>query len=318
MPEQLEAIVHFLDPQWVFPLLAVLASAWFIRSRWKRAERVEQLAREMGIRFSTGADELLGFLRKDQGEAAQNESRSGLARFLGLFASWRLDGRVDGVPVSVYQFKERQTSSSETEQKYTLLSAHRLTHHSTSACRCCDGGPSRIVEVLEKVATNLLPTLRDRTEVSSVNPALDEKLVIQMRSPQAARKLFADAAVQDQVLRAMELEGQVTIDDQGARLTTGWGFKNPEKLRPLLIVLCATASLLKARSRLRDLKQGLLGASAELAPSFCAAGMIAQRDHPRTSGAERRQPARPHGGAARRNTESDLPPESGLADRQEP
>lgn len=125
MPQALEAALKFFDSSWVIPVLVIAGAAWFTYSKWKTAEGVKKLAREMGISFSTGADELLGFLR---------------------------------------------------------------------------------------------------------------------------RELFADAAVQDQVLRAMELGGHVTIDDTGVRVETGMGFKDPERIRSTLNVLCATAACLRTRS----------------------------------------------------------------------
>jgi hypothetical protein len=82
----------------------------------------------------------------------------------------------------------------------------------------------------------------------TTNEALNEKVVIQATSLEEVRKLLADAAVQDQVLRAMELGGQVTIDDTGVRVETGMGFKDPERIRSTLNVLCATAACLRTRS----------------------------------------------------------------------
>ena len=66
MPHALEAALRFLDPSWVIPVLVIAGASWFTYSKWRIAEGVNRLAREMGIQFSTDADELLGFLRREQ------------------------------------------------------------------------------------------------------------------------------------------------------------------------------------------------------------------------------------------------------------
>ena len=114
MPEGLEAILKFLDPSWVFPIVAICGLALFVRSRWKTFGRIQKLAKEMGITFSTGADEWLAFLHKQDAQV-QNQEPSGLAWVLGLFSNWRLEGKIDGVPIRVYQIKERQAGSDDND-----------------------------------------------------------------------------------------------------------------------------------------------------------------------------------------------------------
>jgi hypothetical protein len=111
MPEGLEAVVKFLDPSWVFPVVAVLGLAWFVRSRWKTFGRIQALAKEMGITFS-GADEWLALLPKQDAQVP-NQEPSGLAWVLGLFGNWRLEGKFDGVPIRVHQMTERQAGSDD-------------------------------------------------------------------------------------------------------------------------------------------------------------------------------------------------------------
>jgi len=230
MPEGLEAIVKFLDPSWVFPVVAVLGLAWFVRSRWKTFGRIQALATEMGITFSTGADEWLALLPR-QGAQVPNQEPSGLAWVLGLFGNWRLEGKIDGVPIRVHQMTERQAGSDDKQLQYTMLNAMFEP-------------PLSLGLSVQHRQGSSAPDLLDKI----VNPVLEQKLAIKAHSLEAARKLFADAAVQDQVLRAMELPGHVTIDDHGVRVIRGRNFADPEALRSAIQVLCATASLLKARA----------------------------------------------------------------------
>src|SRR5260221_1722016 len=238
MPEGLEATLKFLDPSWVIPIVAVLGLAWFVRSRWKSFGRMQELAKEMGITFSTGGDEWLALLHK-QDDQMPNREPCGLAWVLGLFSNWRLEGKIDGVPIRVHQMKEREVGSDDKQLQYTMLNAmfepalglglSVQRRQGSSAPGLLDKLATGLVE---KFAGSLLERSVDRTEVSGLSGALEQKLAIKAHSPEAARKLFADAALQDQVLRAMELPGHVTIDDHGVRLIRGRNFEDPEALRP--------------------------------------------------------------------------------------
>jgi hypothetical protein len=207
----------------------------------------------MGITFSTGADEWLALLPKQDAQVP-NQEPSGLAWVLGLFSNWRLEGKIDGAPIRVHQMTERQAGSDDRQSQYTMLNAMfepplslglSVQHRQGSSA---PGLLDKIATgVVERLAANLVERPVDRTEISGINPVLEQKLAIKAHSPEAARKLFADAAVQDQVLRAMELPGHVTIDDHGVRLIRGRNFADPEALRSAIQVLCATASRLKAR-----------------------------------------------------------------------
>ena len=224
MPHALEAIVKFLDPSWVIPVFVVAGLAWFTYSKWKTAEGVKELAREMGITFSTGADELLGLLGREQAPPLQDAGPSSLAHFLGLFSSWRLHGKVDGVTVSVFQFKEGQTASDTNKQRYTSLRA-TIDPPLGSAWPVQRRPGANPLALLEKIAEKLVGRSEARPEALSSNEALNEKVVIHATALEEARKLFADAAVQDQVLRAMELGGHVTIDDAGRQRGNGSGLR---------------------------------------------------------------------------------------------
>jgi hypothetical protein len=208
----------------------------------------------MGITFSTGADEWLALLPK-QGAPVPNQEPSGLAWVLGLFGNWRLEGKIDGVPIRVNQTKERQAGSDGTYLQYTMLNAMfdpALSLGLSVERRQGSSAPGRLDKLatglMEKLAANFVERPVDRTELSGINAVLEQKLSIKTHSPEAARTLFADAAVQDQVLRAMELPGHVTIDDHGVRLTRGKNFDDPEALRSAINVLCATAGRLQPRS----------------------------------------------------------------------
>jgi hypothetical protein len=247
MPHALEAALKFLDPSWVIPVLVIAGLAWFTYSKWKTAEGVKKLAREMGISFSTGADELLGLLGRKQAPQVQNPEPSPLATFLGLFSSWKLHGKVDGVTVSVFQFKEGQTTSDTNKQRYTSLGAS-IDPPLGFGLRVQRRPDARPPALLEKIAEKLVGRSEARPEAVTSNEALNAKVAINATSLEGVRKLFADAGVQDQVLRAMELGGHVTIDDTGVRMETGMGFDDPERIRSTLNVLCATAACLRTRS----------------------------------------------------------------------
>jgi hypothetical protein len=245
--------LKFLDPSWVFPTVAILGLAWFVHSRWKSFGRIQKLAKEMGITFSTGGDECLALFHK-QNAPVQNQEPSGVAWVLGLFSNWRLEGKIDGVPIRVHQTKERQAGSDDKYLQYTMLNAmfDPALSLGLSVERRQGSSPSGRLDklttgLMEKIAANFVER-SDRAEVSRINEGLEQKLAIKTHSPEAARTLFADAAVQDQVLRAMELPGHVTIDDHGVRLIRGKNFDDPEALRSAINVLCATAGRLQPRS----------------------------------------------------------------------
>src|SRR5260221_9970288 len=231
MPEGLEATLKFLDPSWVIPIVAVLGLAWFVRSRWKSFGRMQELAKEMGITFSTGGDEWLALLHKQDAQMPNREP-SGLAWVLGLFSNWRLEGKIDGVPIRVHQMKEREVGSDDKQLQYTMLNAmfepalglglSVQRRQGSSAPGLLDKLATGLVE---KFAGSLLERSVDRTEVTGLSGVLEQKLAIKAHSPEAARKLFADAADPNLGARAGEPTGVPSPHHPDARWEPGRDFQ---------------------------------------------------------------------------------------------
>lgn len=238
----MHAIFEFVFDEWIF-IAVVLGAAVFLYVKWSNRAKMKKFAGEMGLSYSTGAESLFRMLRKVP--ADQSLSPSPLMDFLGLFSSWKIEGKIQGVRVAAFEFTERTTANDETRRKYLLIRASFDPQLSLGLFVGRRGKPSRFGAVAQKIVDKLRPNANDHSEVVTSNETLNQQVLIQAKSQDRARSIFSDAAIQEQLLRAMELGGAVTIDDSGVKMETGMSFKDPEKLRPIFEQLASTAARLQ-------------------------------------------------------------------------
>src|SRR5437868_6163987 len=119
----MQSLVRLFDQYWMYMVLGVLGAA-YLYWKWKSRETIRKFAREMGLVYSTGTDELLGLFNKGQSAPGPPGNPSAIKDFLGLLSNWRLDGKINGVPISVYRIAERISGTDDRTQKFTLLKAH--------------------------------------------------------------------------------------------------------------------------------------------------------------------------------------------------
>ena len=238
----MHAIFDFIFREWIF-IVVFLGFATFLYIKWRDRAKMKKFAGEMGFSYSTGAESLFRMLRKVPAE--QSLPPSPLMDLLGLFSSWKIEGNIQGVRVAAFEFTERTTASDETRRKCLLIRASFDPQLSLGLFVGRRGKPSRFGVVAQKIADKLRPNSDGPSEVITSNETLNQQVLIQAKSQDRARNIFSDAAIQEQVLRTMELGGAVTIDDSGVKMETGLSFKDPEKLRPIFELLASTAARLQ-------------------------------------------------------------------------
>lgn len=218
-------MAQWFDVNSALIIVGVAAVAWFFYARWKTQEKLKRLAFEMGLTFSTGADELTGSVEMS---GQQEFDASPVKKALRLFSAWRLSGKMNGVTVKARQVVEQTRNRSE---KSVYLEAFFDTPKSFG------------MHIMRKPKSSLLLTTLSRlrpdglSEIRTGNEAIDQSLMIKGNDVEGIRSFLNDASVQNQLLRAIETDRGITISDEGARLVRGASFSDPDQIRSTLSLL---------------------------------------------------------------------------------
>lgn len=235
----------WINRDFVLIAAGVAVAVWFIYTRWKAQVRLKKLALEMGLTFSTSADDLFGSTREPPMRRA-GFSPSIVAGVGGLFGRWRMAGEVNGVTVDVHQVVTR---IQDKPSKSTYLEAFFGKPKCFGMLIMRRREPTfRDKIVSSTIADKIVSMLSEdtRTEIKTGNEMLDQKVLIKAKDVQAIRSFVGDAGVQDQIMRAIVSDAGVSVDDEGATVIRSGRFSDPDQIRSILNVLSETVRRLES------------------------------------------------------------------------
>lgn len=230
----MQAIFESLNDYSVWIVIGSVIAAGILYYRWRTLEKLQNFARELGLTFSSTADDLVAAPIHDR---PQDSGSTPLKTILRLFATWRLAGEMNGVPVQVYT---EFSGSRDKKEKMTYLKA--LFHKPKSF-------EMRITRRHKQTVGDkfIARFLKDSlTEIQTGVETLDQALVIKGNEVAAIQSFLSDSVVQDQILRALEFDGQLCITDKGVEAIRSGNFADADKIRPILAMVVETARCLES------------------------------------------------------------------------
>lgn len=238
----LSSVVSFIFKYWWFIFAGGLAIT-FLQRRFSYM-KMQTVAQKLGLEFQTfkptnhDLDRIQLLSSGEQNKQIPPKViqfiTSGIDFVLPFFSQWKMIGRWNTIPVSIY----KEVRKGNNNRNYTVVRAETGSE-----------GNLGLLIVAESFGRTIGKAFHTVQDIQTGNDRLDKKIILKAKDVDRAKMLLNNTYLQDAILQALEFSSAIRIDDQSVTFTHAGTLTDEQKLRSALDQVTQTAHALKSAMR---------------------------------------------------------------------